>query len=106
MSRGPDAGTLLVRALYRDSCRAGCPLEIVDADWVRWASATFTGARHALRWTALPGAALETWLAALPDADLPLRGHLLADIVVAGLRRTPELMTIEIEALTLEDLPR
>jgi hypothetical protein len=106
MSRGPDAGTLLVRAIYRDSCRAGCPLEIVDADWVRWASATFTGARHALRWTALPSAILDQWLADLPETDLPLRGHLLADIVVAALRRTPDQVTIEIEALTLEDLPR
>lgn len=102
MSRGPDAGTLLVRALYRESCRAGCPLEIVEADWVRWASVTFTGARHVIIWTATPSAALDTWLAGLPHAELPLRGHLLADITVAGLTRTADSVRIELEALTLE----
>ena len=102
MSRGPDAGTLLVRALYRSACAAGCPLEIADSDWVRWASATFTGARHTIRWTALPSPALDAWLAALPDADLLLRGHLVADIHVAGLTRDSSGVTIELEALTIE----
>ena len=102
MSRGPDAGTLLVRALYRDSCSAGCALEIVESDWVRWASATFTGARHAMRWTALPSAKLDRWLAALPEADLLLRGHLLADLQVVAIARTPEGVTIDLEALTLD----
>lgn len=102
MSRGPDSNTLLVRALYRDSCRADCPLEIVIADWVGWASATFTGARHAMQWTALPSPALDLWLAALPELDLPLRNHLLADIFVTGLTPSADFVVIDIEALTVE----
>lgn len=103
MSRGPDVGTLLVRALYRDSVAAGCPLEIIDSDWVRWASATFNGARHAMTWCAAPSDTLDAWLAALPDADLTLRGHLLADVAVTAVTRTADNVRIEIEALTVSE---
>ena len=100
--RGPDVGTLLVRALYRASCRAGCPLEIVTADWVRWASATFTGARHATIWTALPSPALDAWLATLPETEFDVRGHLVADVGVQAVSRNAADVTVEIEALTVE----
>lgn len=103
MSRGPDIGTLLVRALYRLSCAAGCPLEIVESDWVRWSSATFNGARHAMTWHAAPSDTLDGWLAALPDADFTLRGHLLADVAVAAVTRTADKVRIEIEALTVTE---
>lgn len=102
MSRGPDIGTLLVRTLYRDSVAKNCPVEIVASDWMRWASATFVGARHAMTWTALPSPALETWLAGLPEADFDLRGHLLADLTIAAVTRTATSVGIEIEALTVE----
>jgi hypothetical protein len=101
-TRGPDVGTLLVRALYRASCSAGCALEIITADWVRWASATFTGARHATTWTALPSPALDAWLTTLPEAQFELRGHLVADVVVQAVHRTSVSVTLEIEALTVE----
>ncbi|MFC3581529.1 hypothetical protein [Sphingomonas hylomeconis] len=55
-----------------------------------------------MRWTALPSPALDAWLAALPDADLLLRGHLVADIHIAGLTRDSSGVTIELEALTIE----
>lgn len=102
MSRGPDVGTLLIRTLYRDSVAKGCPVEIIASDWVRWASATFVGARHALTWTALPSPALEEWLAGLPEAEFDLRGHLLADLNVMAVTRTATSVGIEIEALTVE----
>lgn len=101
-TRGPDVGTLLVRALYRASAHAGCPLEIVASDRVRWASATFAGARHATTWTALPSAALDAWLAALPEAEFELRGHLVADLAVQAVSRTAAGVVLEIEALTVE----
>ena len=41
MSRGPDAATLLVRALDFSARRAGLTLVVRHADWRRWASATF-----------------------------------------------------------------
>src|SRR3546814_1170120 len=49
MSRGPDAGTLLTRALIAAAAADGVACAITDADWTRWASATFTGAQHRLR---------------------------------------------------------
>src|SRR3546814_4063348 len=48
MSRGPDAGTLLTRALIAAAAADGVAYAITDADWTRWASATFTGAQHRL----------------------------------------------------------
>ena len=101
MSRGPDVGTLLVRALYRDAGRAGCALSIEESDWVGWASTTFSGARHAMRWSALPSPALDRWLAGLADTELDIRGHLVADITVAGVARSADAVSLEIEALTL-----
>ncbi|MEG3125557.1 hypothetical protein [Sphingomonas sp. GB1N7] len=104
MSRGPDIGMLLVRALYRDSVANGCPMKIVTSDCVRWASATFVGARHAMKWTALPSPALDAWLAELPEAEFEMRGHLLADIDVIAITRTATSVGIEFEALTVEAL--
>ena len=62
MSRGPDAATLLERALLAAADSAGCPVAIVASDWTRWASATFTGARHSLTLTAPASPRLDCWL--------------------------------------------
>ena len=103
MSRGPDAATLLVRSLEADSQRAACPMRVTDSSWTRWASATFNGARHELSLEATDSAALAAWLDALPEADLPMRGHLVADIVVIGVSRAGGVATIRVEALTVEE---
>ncbi|KQS02375.1 hypothetical protein ASG11_13160 [Sphingomonas sp. Leaf357] len=79
-------------------------MTFVASDCVRWASATFVGARHAMTWTALPSPALDEWLADLPDAEFDLRGHLLADIDVVAVTRTATSVEIEMEALTVEAL--
>ena len=57
-----------------------------------WASATFTGARHELRFDP------NIDLAGLEEMDLPLPGHLVADICWRA-----EANAIVIEALTIED---
>ncbi|WP_448663649.1 hypothetical protein ACG3SL_02945 [Sphingomonas sp. CJ20] len=103
MSRGPDAGTLLARALVAAADAAGCPVMLVEGDWTRWASATFVGARHVLVLRGPCGTALDRWIAGLPDAELALRGHLVADLTIAGVTRTPEGATIRVEALTVEE---
>lgn len=102
MSRGPDAGTLLTRAIAADARRAGCAITVASADWTRWASATFSGARHEIVLNASASAALDAWLAALPEADLSLRGVLVADLGVVGIRRADDTATIILEALTVE----
>jgi hypothetical protein len=103
VSRGPDAGTLLVRAVEADAFGAGCLIRIADSNWTRWASATFNGARHALCVEADDSPALERWLTALPGAGLAMRGHLLAELVVRGISRADRVATIALEALTVEE---
>jgi hypothetical protein len=102
MSRGPDAGARLERALLASAAGAGCVVTIVDATWVRWASATFTGARHTLWLQATTGEALDRWLAEVPEAEIALRDHLLADLVVTAVTRIDGMAQITVEALTLE----
>ena len=103
MSRGPDAAILLERALMGSAEAAGCPIRIVAADWTRWASATFTGARHVLTLAAAPSDALDRWLAGLPEAEFALRNYLVADIGVTRMTREGMVATVAIEALTVED---
>ncbi|MDG2534307.1 hypothetical protein P6144_11655 [Sphingomonas sp. HITSZ_GF] len=102
MSRGPDAETLLRRALEASAEAAGCPVTLAESDWARWASATFTGARHLLALTAPPSPALDAWIAALPEAELRLRGHLVADLVVEHVRRAGDSVRVSLEVLTVE----
>lgn len=103
MSRGPDAHTLLSRALLAQAAAAGCPVTLVRSDWTRWASVTFTGARHAITLSSHSGTALDRWLAELPEAEFALHGHLVADLLVAGTRRSGNAVEISLEVLTVED---
>lgn len=103
MSRGPDAATLLARALDLSAQGAGLNLTIRHTDWRRWASATFTGARHELTVELPDGDAAERWLAALSEAELPIRGHLVADAVVLRKHGEGDLLVVALEILTVED---
>ncbi|MDB5668966.1 MAG: hypothetical protein JWL74_1916 [Alphaproteobacteria bacterium] len=73
-----------------------------------WASVTFTGARHRLRLTlegeGAVGAAAD-FLAALPELDLPIPGHIVADIALVAEERGDDgrYAALELEALTIED---
>lgn len=102
MSRGPDAATLLARVIVRDAAIHGCAATVADSEMTRWASATFTGARHRLMLSTKDGASLDTWVAALPEADLPIPRHLIADVVVVWVVRRDGVAMVEIEALTVE----
>lgn len=101
-ARGSDAGTLLRAALLRSAVMTGCRIAVEATDVTRWASATFAGARHRLRLHGEDTVALDGWVAALPEADLPLRRHLVADVAVLSIVRADGNATIEIEALTVE----
>jgi hypothetical protein len=102
MSRGPDAATLLERALVASAAAAGCPVTVQAADWTRWASVTFSGARHELTLTGEASRALNAWTAALPEAEFALRGHLVADLSVARRQRSGDQVTLGLEVLTVE----
>lgn len=77
-----DPTVLLVRALRNGARAAGATVFVIATDETAWASATFVGVRHRVDLVAEPGAALDAWLAALPDADLNLRGHIVADLAI------------------------
>lgn len=80
MSR--NASARLVRALVDAAARAGARVEISSATTSDWASVTLTGARHRLTLDATPSPALDAWLATLAECDLPVPGHVLAELAV------------------------
>lgn len=93
-----SAGVRLARALQTMAIEAGCPVRVTAASERPWASATFVGARHTLVLEANPCAALDHWLAGLPEADIAVPGYLVVDITV---ERT--LRGLRVEALLLVD---
>lgn len=98
-----EADALLRRALERSADAVALELRVVRSAATRWASATFAGARHeyALQ---LPGsAAAERWLARLPETDLPMRGHLVADLTPVAITRDADGLAVLLEILTVED---
>lgn len=98
MSRGPDAGTRLARALER----GGPEVSVTERTSRPWASVTFTGARHVLTLEAPATAALDAWLETLPETEFVIPGHLVADIAVVAVRRDDARAEVRIEALTVE----
>jgi hypothetical protein len=72
----------------------------------RWASVTFSGARHELGFR-LEGADAEEaaarFLGELDARDFELPGHLLADISLIAVDRRPGVARIRLEALTVEE---
>lgn len=96
MSMG--AAARLERTLAASAAAAGVTLAVTHARSTDWASATFVGARHHLR-LAVSGdpAAVADWLDTLPEADLPMPGHLVADAIVTardGGAATIEVLTV------------
>ena len=72
----------LERALVTAAARASYDLAIVAHQARRWASATFTGVQHEIVVTAPRGIGFGDWVAALPEAELPIPGHLVASLAV------------------------
>ncbi|PZU10922.1 MAG: hypothetical protein DI605_04710 [Sphingomonas sp.] len=98
--RRPAAREMLIAAL---AARAGPAAQVRALPSQSWASATFAGERHRLE-IGLPDAgAADVFQAGLADAEFSLRGHLLADIAIAGRRAVPAGLLIEVEALTIEE---
>ncbi|MDG5489815.1 hypothetical protein NYR55_14415 [Sphingomonas sp. BGYR3] len=99
--RGPDAATALGRAMTASAERAGIAITIASRSSRAWASATFEGSRVGYRIEAGDDDRLSRWLAALPDAEWQLPGHLVADLAVTGRTAAAGRAAVEIEALTL-----
>lgn len=103
MSRRVDAATLLERALAQDGGRAQVTFEVNAMSSTRWASATFMGARHRMTIDGPSSPAIGPWLSQLPEADLPLRGHLVADLAVVEHAHADGRFRATIEVLTVEE---
>lgn len=102
MSGRATAATRLERTLVRHAAAGGVGLTIDGMTSTRWASATFVGARHRLALT-VAGATARTWLDDLLEADLPIPGHLVADVAMVHQRHGPAGSTAIVEMLTVED---
>lgn len=76
------------------------PLDDVVAKTRDWASATFVGMRHELCFTC---AASATLIDALPDIDLPMDGHFVADLVLVSSALQGPYHHVVIEVLTVRE---
>lgn len=100
---GFDADARLRRALAGSAHRACANVTILSSDAVRWASATFTGARHQVELAAQASDVVERWLGDLPEAELAMAGHLVADLKIVAMRQAGTDLTVTLEVLTVEE---
>ena len=101
--RGPDAGTLLIRALRGDAIAAGVPIQVESIACTPWASATFTGTRHRLTIAAAAVPGVRGWIDGLPEAAFAIRGHIVADLAIDGVETIAGRQHVTIAVLTLVD---
>lgn len=99
--KGADGVARLARALVADARAAGVTATVETASERPWASVTYSGARHRLTLTAGDAPGLAGWIAALPEAELAVRGHLVADLVVEAVTVADGVATVVTEVLTL-----
>jgi len=102
------AETPLERALRAAVAGFAGSVRVATLAETPWASVTFAGARHRLRLViegdGAVGAAAD-FLGRLPDLDLPLRGAVVADIMLLAEERQDggAYACLELEALTITD---
>ncbi len=87
----------IARALVASAAPFAVSPELRAVDERPWASATFAGSRLTIT-LALAGGDPAAWLASLPEANLPIPGRLVADLVVRSASNT----TATLEMLLLE----
>ena len=101
--RGPDAATQIARALCAGAAAAGAAVRVTATASRAWASATFEGARHRFVLEGTAAAALDDWLAALPEAEFRLWRTLVADVAVTARAQTGDVATATVEVLTVDE---
>lgn len=88
-------------AVARSAQRAGATITIADHRARPWHSATFAGHRHMVEASAMSGAALDQWLAAIEDMDLAMPGQMLAELRVTALHHTAGVTRFALSGLTV-----
>jgi len=101
--RGPDAGTLLIRALRTSATAANVTIHVETIACTPWASATFVGTQHRLTIAADPVPGLRDWIDGLPEATFAMRGHLVADLAVDRVATLDGRTHVTLAVLTLID---
>ena len=101
--RGPDAGTLLIRALRSHASAAGVAMQVESIACTPWASATFVGTLHRLTIAADPVPGLRDWIDGLPEAVFAMRGHIVADLSVDRIETIDGREHVTVGVLTLID---
>jgi hypothetical protein len=101
--RGPDAGTLLIRALRGQATAAGVTMHVESIACTPWASATFVGTLHRLTVAAVAVPGLRDWIDGLPEAEFAMRGHIVADLSVESIEMVGDREHVTLEVLTLID---
>jgi hypothetical protein len=76
------------------------PLDDVVAKTRDWASATFVGMRHEMCFSCAASAVL---IDALPDVDLPMDGHFVADLELVSVEAQGPYHYVIIEVLTVRE---
>jgi hypothetical protein len=94
-----DPHARLIRALI---ARSGGHAVLDHGTSESWASVTFTGARHLLRFT-MPPIASEGFVRGLEEHEFTIPGHIVADIAVTARCETDAATVLEIAALTIEE---
>jgi len=100
-----DSATALLRAL-QGAVGEACRFVLEETTSRAWASVTFSGSRHELSFRLEGAGAGETagrFLSSLASLDLPLPGHIVADIALVAEERRPDRASIRLEALTVEE---
>lgn len=93
---------LIAQRLVRSAAAAGCAVRVRAHHSRHWASATFTGTRHALTLTGAASPALDAWLAGLRDAEFDTARELVADLALVERSGTGGAVVARIEALTVD----
>ncbi len=101
--RGPDAGTLLIRALRGHAAAAHLTMQVESIACTPWASATFIGTQHRLTIAMAPVPGLRDWIDGLPDAEFAMRRHIVADLTVDHSETIGDREHVTIAVLTLID---
>ena len=97
------SGGRLLRAIVRSAQAHGCDAEVALAATRDWGSATFVGARFDVAVTLAAGSSAAAWIAALPEADLPMPRQFARDIRVIARDDPDEPIRLVLEVLVLED---
>lgn len=101
-----DAASAFLRAIHAALAAFGGRFTLHELVTRGWASVTFSGARHRIAFSLDgegAGEAADGLIGSLREAEFDLRGHILADIALAGEERSAEGVRLTLEALTVED---